>query len=223
MGVGRALRVATARSALTLLHKAYSGRLIEWRGLRLYIPRGCFLPRYTISSDLLADIVEPQGRVLDIGCGPGTLAIYVAKRWGLPVVGYDPDTRSVAVARLNARLNGVENLARFTTSILRIPHQSFDTAISNPPYLPLNPKNEMDKLWCCGTDYRTLRSILLAVRRALKRGGVFYIALSSLTPLSYGLAMAKALGFHVERAAYRRSPIDTVYVIKFVLRDVMVS
>ncbi len=223
MGIGRALAIVTARNALTLLHRAYSGRLIEWKGLSLYIPRGCFLPRYTISSDLLADIVEPQGRVLDIGCGPGTLAIYIAKQWGLPVVGYDPDIRSVAAARFNARLNSVENLTQFTASILHIPHKSFDTVISNPPYLPLNPRNEMDKLWCCGTNYRVLRSIFITVRRALKRGGVFYVTLSSLTPLSYGLAMAKALGFYVERITCRRSPIDTVYAIKFVLRDVMIS
>ncbi len=223
MSLGRSLRIATARNALVLLHKACSGRLVEWRGLSLYIPRGCFLPRYTISSSLLADTVEPRGRVLDIGCGPGTLAIYVAKRWGLPVVGYDPDARSIAAARLNARLNSVESLTYFTASTYRIPSQSFDTAISNPPYLPLNPRNEMDRLWCCGSDYRTLRSVFITARRALRRGGVFYVALSSLTPLSYGLALAKALGFYVESIAYRRSPIDTVYTVKFVLRNVVIS
>jgi ribosomal protein L11 methyltransferase len=51
-------------------------------------------------------------RVLDIGCGSGILAIAAAKLWRVPVLASDIDPRAVAVARANARLNGVGHLVR---------------------------------------------------------------------------------------------------------------
>jgi ribosomal protein L11 methyltransferase len=54
---------------------------------------------------------------IDIGCGSGILAIAMAKLWRRPVLGGDNDAEAVAVARDNARLNGVAQLCRFFTSI----------------------------------------------------------------------------------------------------------
>ncbi|MBV8918815.1 50S ribosomal protein L11 methyltransferase [Bradyrhizobium sp.] len=49
-------------------------------------------------------------RLLDLGTGTGVLAIAAAKARHLPVLASDIDPPSVAVARDNARLNGVGNL-----------------------------------------------------------------------------------------------------------------
>ena len=51
-------------------------------------------------------------RPLDLGCGSGILAIAAAKLWRVPVLASDIDSRAVAVARANARLNGVAPLVR---------------------------------------------------------------------------------------------------------------
>jgi ribosomal protein L11 methyltransferase len=51
-------------------------------------------------------------RPLDLGCGSGILAIAAAKLWRAPVLASDVDPRAVAVARENARLNGVGHLVR---------------------------------------------------------------------------------------------------------------
>lgn len=54
---------------------------------------------------------------VDVGCGSGIVAIAMAKLWRRPVIGGDNDAEAVAVARENARLNGVGELCRFVHAI----------------------------------------------------------------------------------------------------------
>jgi ribosomal protein L11 methyltransferase len=51
-------------------------------------------------------------RPLDLGCGSGILAIAAAKLWRVPVLASDVDAHAVAIARENARINGVAHLVR---------------------------------------------------------------------------------------------------------------
>jgi ribosomal protein L11 methyltransferase len=67
--------------------------------------RGCLL-----ALDALARRRQRPRRILDIGTGTGVLAIAAAKIFRVPVLAVDIDPRSVAVARDNARLNGVGSL-----------------------------------------------------------------------------------------------------------------
>jgi ribosomal protein L11 methyltransferase len=68
--------------------------------------RGCLL--------LLDHVLKarPPARVLDLGTGTGVLAIAAAKALRRPILASDIDAPSVAVARENARLNGVGELVQ---------------------------------------------------------------------------------------------------------------
>ena len=76
------------------------------------------------------------GSCLDMGCGSGILAIAMAKLWRAPVRACDIDPLAVAVARENARLNGVGPLVRVVESdsasrrCLRAP-APFDLVVAN--------------------------------------------------------------------------------------------
>lgn len=64
--------------------------------------RGCLL--------LLEDLARRgivAGRVADIGCGTGVLAMAAARLWRVPVVASDIDPIATATARENARANGL--------------------------------------------------------------------------------------------------------------------
>lgn len=61
----------------------------------------------------LAEMRRPPRRALDLGTGSAVLAIAAARRWHCPVVASDIDPRAVAVARDNARYNGVQSLLSF--------------------------------------------------------------------------------------------------------------
>jgi ribosomal protein L11 methyltransferase len=52
------------------------------------------------------------GRILDMGCGSGILAIAAAKCWPARALAVDNDAQAVAVARENARHNGVAEQVR---------------------------------------------------------------------------------------------------------------
>jgi ribosomal protein L11 methyltransferase len=68
--------------------------------------RGCLL-----ALDWIAKTQRPT-RVLDIGTGTGVLAIAAAKSFRRPVLASDIDPEAVAIARANARLNGVSPLVQ---------------------------------------------------------------------------------------------------------------
>jgi ribosomal protein L11 methyltransferase len=99
--------------------------------------RGCLL-----ALDALARRRQRPRRILDIGTGTGVLAIAAAKIFRTPVLAVDIDPRSVAVARDNARLNGVGSLVTVVHAAgLRSPEvvkrAPFDLVLSNILLSPL--------------------------------------------------------------------------------------
>jgi ribosomal protein L11 methyltransferase len=54
----------------------------------------------------------PLGRILDLGCGSGILALAIAKRWRRKVLAADIDPDAVATSQINARLNRLSHLVR---------------------------------------------------------------------------------------------------------------
>lgn len=76
----------------------------------------------------------PAARVLDLGCGAGSLAIAAAAR-GAHAVATDLSPRAVAMARLNARLNGVALDARESDLGGALADERFDLVLSQPPYV----------------------------------------------------------------------------------------
>jgi ribosomal protein L11 methyltransferase len=98
--------------------------------------RGCLL-----ALDNLARRRKPR-YILDLGTGTGVLAIAAAKLFRVRVLATDIDPRAVAVARANARLNGVGNLVTAVHAAgLRAPEilkrAPFDLVLSNILLRPL--------------------------------------------------------------------------------------
>jgi len=83
----------------------------------------------------------PAGRVdraLDLGCGAGTIALLLAGR-AHQVVGTDINPRAIALARLNASVNRLENVAfRMGDVFDPVAGELFDLILAQPPYYP-NP------------------------------------------------------------------------------------
>ncbi|MFE7568567.1 class I SAM-dependent methyltransferase [Streptomyces sp. NPDC057539] len=65
-------------------------------------------------AELLAEVLmlDGRGRLLDVGCGPGTLALGLAHLFG-EVVGVDPDSGMIAEAGQQAEKAGVARKARW--------------------------------------------------------------------------------------------------------------
>jgi len=81
-------------------------------------------------------------RVLDVGCGAGSLAIAAALRGAQKVVATDLDPRAVALTGWNARLNDVEVDAREGDLLAPVLAEQFDLVVAQPPFVPRPPDVE---------------------------------------------------------------------------------
>jgi SAM-dependent methyltransferase len=82
--------------------------------------------------------------LLDVGCGPGSLALTAARRGACRVVGTDINPRAVDAARFNARLNGLETQVEFLVGDLLEPVRGtrFPLVVAQPPYVVQPPTAE---------------------------------------------------------------------------------
>jgi SAM-dependent methyltransferase len=99
------------------------------------------MPPGPTTVELLGVVSEHvQGRVLDLGCGPGSLALATAHRGAEWAVGSDINPRAIQMAEFNARLNQVPNVT-FVVGDLAEPvrGQHFDLVIAQPPFMVQPP------------------------------------------------------------------------------------
>lgn len=94
------------------------------------------------TQTLAGAIGERAGRVLDVGCGAGSLALVAAARGAAQVVGVDLHPRAAAWGRINAALNGLE--VEWLTGDLTAPVRGrrFDLVIAQPPFVVQPPDVE---------------------------------------------------------------------------------
>ncbi|MEI2612805.1 MAG: 50S ribosomal protein L11 methyltransferase [Candidatus Promineifilaceae bacterium] len=81
---------------------------------------------------LLEEVVQPGGRVLDVGTGSGILAIAAAKLGASSVVAIDNDPLAVAATQGNRAMNGVENQVQvWQGELATVPVEPYDVVVVN--------------------------------------------------------------------------------------------
>jgi 16S rRNA (guanine1207-N2)-methyltransferase len=79
--------------------------------------------------------VQPGERILDMGCGIGTVGVLAGVRSGCPVTFVDSNVRAVTLAEQNAKANGLADAVVIAAASFEgIPPASFDCILANPPY-----------------------------------------------------------------------------------------
>lgn len=76
-----------------------------------------------------------NGSMLDLGCGPGSLAIGAAVRGATRVVGTDVNPRAITLARFNARWNDLDVEFRCGDLFAPVARERFDLVVSQPPFV----------------------------------------------------------------------------------------
>lgn len=80
--------------------------------------------------------IRSGDKVLDLGCGCGTVGLYAASQTSPEnITMTDIDPSAVEVSKANALRNGIEGIV-FTVSdgLKNIPDRDYDIILSNPPY-----------------------------------------------------------------------------------------
>lgn len=85
-------------------------------------------------ESVIADLDQPHGRLLDLGCGYGPVGIIFKRLFPhLEVFMSDVNKRALSLARKNARLNQVDYVQIFESDGLENLPGNFDYILLNPP------------------------------------------------------------------------------------------
>jgi release factor glutamine methyltransferase len=136
------------------LHERLSGKPTqyitgrqEFYGREFRVTPDVLIPRP--ETEHLVEIALKQvaggTRIVDVGCGSGAIAVSVALELGTRVIGCDLSPAAIAVARRNA-LNlgaGVDFVVGDLLAAFR--DASLDAVLSNPPYVPLNSRERLQR------------------------------------------------------------------------------
>lgn len=123
----------------------------EFYGRQFKVCPGVLIPRPE-TEELVAWVLDECGategcRVLDIGTGSGAIAISLAAErsdWSVDALELSPVAADVAEE--NARANNVRvNLLRGDVFEFTPSAESYDVIVSNPPYIPLTEREEMER------------------------------------------------------------------------------
>jgi len=135
-------------------------KILESRPERYDIGMGLLtLGSLTKIKQKIADHVAPGNRVLDLGCGTGTLAKMCADR-GADVTGVDANSGMLAVAKKNSPSTNYLNIS-LSNLDEHFEDESFDIILST---LAFSELTRMERL-----------HILKQVKRLLKKGGRVFI------------------------------------------------
>lgn len=110
----------------------------EFFGLDLRVTNAVLIPRpdTELLVELALERLQPQGRVLDMGTGSGTIAVAIAHtRRDAQVSALDVSHEALDIARQNAVANGARVRLVQSDWFAAISGERFDMVVSNPPYI----------------------------------------------------------------------------------------
>ncbi len=122
----------------------------EFYGLPLHVTRDVLIPRPE-TEHLVENAMQlcerfAKPRIVDIGTGSGGFAVALATHLRTAsITATDISAAAIAVARRNAKRNGVADRIRFLEGDLLAPvaNERFDMIISNPPYVPEGDRDSL--------------------------------------------------------------------------------
>jgi SAM-dependent methyltransferase len=207
------------RTAHKLFYRVFKGATLTRtciKGIckRIVLVSPVFIPILTFTQGPLCRILAKlrKGKILEIGSGSGIIALCGSGR--NQVVCTDILYEAALTTKLNAEIHGtgwrVGVVATDGASGLK--NKAFDVVLINPPYLPIDPKDDLDIAYSGGLNLGRLNHLIVEGLRASKTGGrVIFIVndlvLEALTDL-WGRENVRLRYFFVGW-----TPLDKLYLI----------
>lgn len=187
---------------------------IFYKGLKMKLPEEVYPPAE--DSYMLADASYEAGRVLEIGCGSGLVALCWAKKNNVTAVDINP--LAVQCCKYNAGKNNLY-VDCFQSDLFSKVSGTFDAILFNPPYLPTAEeeklKGEINQAYDGGEDGRAILERFLDVFSSyLKPDGSLFLIQSNLNNYDKTVARLRGLGFRAETIDMQEFFFEKLYLIK---------
>ncbi len=131
-------------------------RYYHFKGLRILVKAGVFHPGFFFSTKFLISTLShlkiKNAKVLELGAGSGLISFYCATNGAFVTA---TDINPIALEGLEENNINLGLPINIIGSDLfdKLPKQTFDFIIINPPYYPKQPANDAEKAWYCGTEF----------------------------------------------------------------------
>lgn len=122
-------------------------------------------------AETALNAVPPGAHVLELGCGTGYLAVFLAKTGHL-VTCTDVNVTAVRNARLNARLHRVRLDTAVGDLFTPVSGRRFDAIVMNPPFFVRSASSQLEQAWNGGD---TTQRLLTHARDHLRPGGFLLV------------------------------------------------
>jgi release factor glutamine methyltransferase len=215
----RRLRAAIHLFSYHLILNRHRTRTTRAAGFRLSVGPTVFHPRYFLTSEFFASVIDRLDlkgkRVADVGTGSGILALAAVRAGAESVAAIDINPNAVLTTAENARANRLEDRVYPLCSDLFAevaPDQQFDVIISSPPSFPGEPRDIADHAWLAGPHYCKIAPLFEQARERLTVDGCVYILLSSDSDLDLFGALIAEAGFAARLVAERSIVIETLLI-----------
>ncbi|MCZ6899174.1 MAG: methyltransferase [Bacteroidetes bacterium] len=137
-------------------------RSFQYKEIRVMVRPQVFHPGLFFSTRILLDYLGLQdikeARFLELGAGTGIISM-LAKNKGANVTATDINPLAIENIRDNCADNDIEIEVIQSNLFEKVPSQTFDWIVINPPYYPRNPQNNRDYAWYCGENHEFFRDL----------------------------------------------------------------
>lgn len=194
-------------------------RLEHVHGMPILVTPSVFNPKIPrtgafLAAQLDARQVRSDAQVLDMGTGSGVCAIFAA-RHARHVVAVDINPAAVRCARINARLNHLEQRMEVRVGDLFAPvaGERFDLVTFNPPFLCGAPRSDRDRAW---RSMDVVERFAAELSDHLQPGGAALVVLSTFGNARVFLEQLLHHGFAISVVAERRFVNERLAVFRLV-------
>jgi methylase of polypeptide subunit release factors len=84
--------------------------------------------------------------------------------------------------------------------------------LSNPPFIPGEPRDLADRAWHAGPGYRDILRMFEEVRERLVPGGRLYLLISSDTDIGLMNSLMNAAGLHAKLVSERKLVLESFVI-----------
>lgn len=200
-----------------LLRYLKRDRYYEYNEIKLLVKKGVFHPGFFFSTKFLLEELQllplHNKTLLELGAGSGLISFSAAKSGALVTA---TDISKVAIDGLEQNAAALQLPVAVLRSNLfeKIPPQTFDYIIINPPYYPKKAETEEQMAWFCGADFEYFHALFKSLGSFMQRNTTVLLSLSEDCDIERIRTIAREHNFNLNLYRKRRILWEQNYIFR---------